>query len=754
MTSIRPHRRHPAFALAAILLVSCSGAVEESQAEPPGEGWAFSYPGHKGGSRPAIDLRSLNEPVAGSSGFVKLTPDGNAFVLGDGSPARFWAIGSMVFEHSPAEVPRHVRFLAGMGVNMVRLHVQLAPKGPGSRIADVDEKEIDAIWRFVAEAKKQGIYTTISPYWALGQDAARWGIEGVKAPGDLWGLLFFDEALQAGYKGWARALYARVNPHTGIPLARDPSVALIQVQNEDSLFFWTAGQINPAQRAKLGRKFAGWLVARYGSADSAVKAWGSAVTRDDDFAGGRVALLGVEPMTRRPAGDLGRRVADEVAFIAETQRRFFGDIAAFYRGELGCGQLINDGNWKTANQTLLDDAERWSCMAGDVIATNRYYNGGSHLGDNSSWRIEPGHRFTQRSALLDPRSLPTNLKQVVGRPMIVTEGSWVAPLSFQAEGPFLVAVYQSLCGIDGFYWFAAAKPEYDLDPFFPYAKVEGQRPLMKFSASIPPILGSFPASALLFRKGYVRQGEPAVHEERALRSIWDRDPPMIAEDPSFDPLRDRGMPGPSGTPAVAGVDPLAFLVGPVEVKYEGDPAKSRVVDLSRYIDRDKKVVRSITGEVVLDYGAGLCTVDAPKAQGACGFLDRAGVIKLREVSIRSANPYATVLVVPLDDLPLATSKRVLVQVATASRPTGWTTRPAEFAGEDGKPARGLQVVTTGTPPWRVADAQVGLSIKNPGLTKASLLDPAGYHVEQIQVTKARTGLTLTLPAETMYLLLE
>ena len=55
--------------------------------------------------------------------------------------------------------------------------------------------------------------------------------------------------------------------------------------------------------------------------------------------------------------------------------------------------------------------------------------------------------------MLNPRELPTNLKQVVGHPMIITESSWVNPLAFQSEGPFLVAVYQSLTGVDAFYWF-------------------------------------------------------------------------------------------------------------------------------------------------------------------------------------------------------------------------------------------------------------------------------------------------------------
>ncbi len=450
---------------------------------------------------------------------------------------------------------------------------------------------------------------------------------------------------------------------------------------------------------------------------------------------------------------MARRVADELAFYAQTQRGFYTDMVAFYRDELGCRQLINACNWRTADPIRLDDVERWTYTAADVIAINRYYNGGVHVGKESGWRIDPGHHFSQQSALLNPRELPTNLKQVVGYPMIVTESTWVSPLIYQSEGPFLVAVYQSLTGEDALYWNGASKPEYEMDPFLNFLNLDGQHPLFKWSASIPTIMGGFPAAALMFRKGYIAQAQPVVHEERTLQSFWDRTAPMIAEDRSFDPNRDRGFAGgPSGLGA--GIDPLAFLVGPVEVKYGGDPAKSRVIDLSRFIDHRKKTVKSVTGEITLDFGKGLCTLDAPKAKGACGFLAKAGVIRLGDVAIRSANDYATVTVVSLDDRPLSASRKILVQVGTEARPTGWRTRAVEFPGEGGQATPGFQIVRTGSPPWRVVNTSVGLAVRNPGLTKATQLDALGYPVKEVSGMRARGALSLKLPPDAMYLILE
>jgi hypothetical protein len=743
--------------LFAMFLGSCSEAVEESRAEPlADDGWAFTYNERGRDSNSPIDLRSLNEPVAGQSGFVKLASDGNSFVLGDGSPVRFWAVGSGVFQNpNPDEVKRHVRFLAKMGVNMVRIHAQIHSSEPNSKVTDVNENVIDGIWRFVAEAKKQGIYVTISPYWAHSTQSSHWGIAGHDAPGALWALLFFDETLQRGYKAWATALYVRPNPYTNIPLARDPAVAIIQVQNEDSLLFWTTQGIKPVQQAALGKKFAAWLIAKYGTLPAAKADWGGPNRPGDDFANGRVALLDVYTLTLATQGQAGRRATDQFEFYAKTQRKFYEEMARFYREDLGCKQLFNASNWRAANQTLMDDAERWTYAGLDAIAVNRYFTGGTHQGPNAGWRIDPGDKFIQRSALLSPREIPLNLKQVVGHPMLITESSWVTPLVYQAEGPFLASVYQSLTGVDAFYWFSADSVDYDAKPYFPYAQVQGQQPLLKWTVSIPSILGGFPAAALLFRKGYVKQGEPVVHEERTRQSLWDRQTPLIAEDPAFDPNRDKAPPiAPKAGEKATVIDPLAFLVGPVEVKYDGDAAKSRVVDLTRYIDHTKKLIRSVTGEIALDYNIGFCTVDAPKAQGACGFLAKAGTITLRDLSIRSANVYAAILAVPLDDLPLATSKRILIQIGTAARPTDWATKDVSVKGEDGKSTPGLEVVSTGRPPWRIADSEFGLSIKNPGLTKATILDPAGFPDGNVAVTKAKNGITFTPPTDTMYLILE
>ncbi len=737
---------------------TCEGK-ERDAAKPfdAAKTWEFA-PGKDAFKTDALlDLRYLNEKEAGATGFVKRSADGSGFTLGDGTPVRFWAVGDTVYTKSDAELEYHARFLAKLGVNMVRMHGSFAPKGAGKKITDVDEAEIDRAWRLVAAMKKQGIYTTISPYWASGSHtgtAASWGIEGHGDKADLWGLLFFRDDLKQGYKAWTKALLTRKNPYTGIPLAKDPALAILQIQNEDSLFFWTLQGLKPTQMELLETKFGSWLVKEYGSLDDARKAWDNTRNDRDKFGAGRAGILSSWHMTQLQTGGAGKRMRDQVRFLAETQRDFYAEIARYFRDELGCKQLINASNWITADTEKLNDIERWTYTATDVQAINRYYTGGEHKGPNAGWRIDPGDFFEGRSLLKNPTAMPTSLKQVVGQPMMITESCWVYPLPYESEGPFLVSAYGSLTGVGPYYWFSADTPGYCVEPYFPYHTFpDGQKGVFKWSLH-PGTQTQFPAAALMYRKNYVRRSAAVVHEERSLNDLWDRKKPVLAEGRTFDPNRNTTFA--EGAEGKTLFDPLAFLVGRVEVKYAGDPARTTSVELAKYIQPAKKTVTSATGELMLNYGTGLCTLDTPKAQGATGFLaDVPGEIKLTDAVIRSSNNYATVTLVALDDKPLSESGKVLVQVGTMMRPTGWTTKATTIRSDDGKTMiKGEKIVNTGKMPWQVANTEVTVTLRNAVLARAVQLDVNGYKRKEIASTAKDGVIVVKLPGDSLYVVLE
>jgi len=734
--------------------VAASAPATGAGETPESGSWAFHYPADKFEPSALLDLRVLNEKTAGDSGFVRLSPDGNAFALGNGQPVRFWAVGSDLFnKHTPADMERHARFLAKLGVNMVRMHCDFTPKGKNSKVTDLDEQELDGVFHLVAALKKQGIYSTISPYWAHSKAAASWGIEGY-ADKEPWGVLFFNETLQSGYKAWVREVYTRKNPYTGLALGQDPAVAVIQVHNEDSLLFWTFEGIAPEQKQALAKKYAAWLGKKYGTLDKAKAAWGGAAAKDDDFAKGVAGFLITWDLTQPQTGGRAQRAADQLEFISRTQYDFYAMIGDYYRKTLGCKQLINASNWRAADMLREGDVERWTHTANDVIAVNKYYNGGEHIGPANGWRIDPGDLFEGQSALKNPTALPITLKQVVGHPMMITESTWVAPLGYQSEGPWLMAAYQSLTGVDTFFWFSATAVDYVENPYLTFLNMAGgQHPLQKWSCSIPTLMGAFPANALAYRLGYIQPGTPVVQEERSLENLWQRAAPAIVEGQSFDPNRDK-IAFAEGSPVKTAVDPLAFLVGPVEVKYGGDPAKTKLADLAPFIDKAKKIVKSDTGEIALNYDIGFCTLNAPKAQGVTGFLKQAGGnFPLADVTIQSGNEYAAISVVAMDNQPLKQSRRILVQVGTTARPSGWQVREAT-RDQKGKQVHGQEIVNTGKLPIQIANTDVTLTIANPSLVKATLLDTAGYAAGPVTLTRAATGVTLKLPANAMYVVIE
>ncbi len=710
--------------------------------------WAFPGPTNPDGER-VLDLRGLNEQVAGQSGFVHLSEDGNDMLLGNGEPARFWAVSCGVLGD---DLPETARWLAGLGVNLVRIcssraaSTTLNPKEPRSDPMQPDPQAIDKAHQMVAELKKHGIYAMITPYWvAKGSDVTEWGIEGYtgKSGGTngLWGLLFFNEKLQAAYKEWMKQLLTSENPYTGIPLAKDPAVGMILLQNEDSLLFWTVSKMKAPQQWLLGKKFASWAADRYGSLEAAYEAWGGAKVKGDEPESGVLAFYHIYEATQPQKGGKAGRVGDQVRFFAETMRAFNEEMERYLRDELGCRQLIIAENWKTADPARLLDAERWAYCANEIVAKNHYF-GGIHQGPRSGYRIDNGDLLFYRSVLKNPRALPANMKHVEGHPHMITESSWVNPNLYQSEGAFLTAAYASLTGLDGYVWFACGAG-YDNE------MANGPR---KWTICQPMLAGMFPAAALTYRRGYVRQAEPVVEEHRRLEDVLRGKPTVICEAQGFDPNRDAGskeMLAETGP-----VDPMAFLVGAVRTRFDNEPGLKRVADLSGFIDRDGRKVRSATGDILLDWGQGVCTINTARAQGASGFLAEAGPVALRDVKISCANDYATVLVGSLDGQPLPEAGSILVQVGTTCRPTGWKTVPRSFTPKKAEESvQGLQIVENGTGPWRVENARVVLTVKNPGLREALQVAPSGRVVRTVPVERAGETLEVTLPPNCLYLVL-
>ncbi len=759
----------------------------------PEQTWAFEPQHDSFSSEAMLDLRSLNEKNSGQSGFVQISADGG-FLRGDGQPLRFWAVGSEIY-HKPAEqIDQHCRFLAKLGVNMVRLHARIANIQEGAEISDVNEAEIAGIFRFIQAAKENGIYLTLSPYYAHHPTPKSWKLPGYSETGGKpWGAIFIDKRMQAAYREWTRQLLTRINPHTGLAIKDDPTVAILQVHNEDSVFHWTFSNVPDALKKQLGRRYARWLEGQYGSLKAATERWEGATADLDDYEEGIVGLLGPWRLSQKSEGGLSLRIRDEVQFLALLQRNFYASMGRHLKQKLGCQQLLNASNWRTADDKKLKEIERWTYAALDVDAENEYYGSDyQHLGENASYRIDPGHHYLNESCLHKPLEMTSNYKLRTGHPFIVTETSWKHPNLFQTEGPFLISAYQSLGGVGAVFWFTADEPTWCLDPTREFWRKGDSLSQFKWSCSTPMLMGAFPAAALVYRNAYLKEGKVVVHEMRSQEKLWECQPSLIGDN-EINGTQDDTFECKSARLEDGRISRAAFLVGPVRrdfqtpktsnpsrpnaslSKDEKRPAnapadlllvgstaskekqaaavKTQATDFSRFLDAEKGYILSNTDELSWNYKTGLATMNAPCAQGVVGFLRASGGrFQLNDVLIQSQNDYAAVSVVSMDGNRLSESKKILVQISTMARLTGWKTRPKEFEYKD-KNFSGREITNTGHPPHRIANAKVQLTVQNPNLSKCSLLDPSGYVVKEIALTQKDGAAHGDLPPQTMYLIL-
>ncbi|MFW6277094.1 MAG: hypothetical protein ACOC1J_00385 [Prolixibacteraceae bacterium] len=738
-----------------LLLINFS-IINLSYTQNPQAGWDFTYPENIPSEKPMLDLSYLNEDVAGENGFIKLSKDGNSFVNGKGEPVRFWSVngGGLAKNFSDEEMKEFARFLAQMGVNMIRFHGSINPAGKGTEITDIDKEDVDAIWKMVAFMKEEGIYSTISPFWAHnghmgGWVPEEWGIDGYSGKDALWGVMFFNDKLKEAYKTWVKYLYTEKNPYTGIALKDDPAVGIIQVKNEDGLFFWTIQGVKESLKKVIRKDFHDWLANKYGSIAKAQEQWGMVELDGDNPQEGKMDIYDIWMAAQDQPGEVNKRLSDQMEFMAEVQRNFYSEIYDHYRS-MGCRQLINGNNWKTADAARLLDIERWTNSVCDVIALNRYYSPG-HVGENSGWKIDPGHHYEGKSVMQQPHKLPINAKQPEGHPVVITESGWNLPHKYQAEGPFLISAYMSLTGVDSYYWFSPTAVNYDNSPYRTWDHLPGgQHPMNRWTMSTPGQLAMFPANALLFRKGLLKAGKKTVEEKRTLQSMWDRAVPAITENMGFDPNRDTR----NATSEDTQINPLTYLTGRVAVDYgaKNDKVKTHR-RLNRLIDLSENKVTSSTGELVWDYEKGICTMDAPAAQGICGFVGEQQKFDLTDVSLETTNDYATINVVAMDDKSVAKSSKILVQVGTVYRPTDWADTPTEFDMR-GEKVSGYRIDNTGKMPWKAANTLVTLSFDNSNIKRAVVLDAAGYPKSSIDVQQNGNKTEVELPKDAMYVILD
>jgi hypothetical protein len=418
-------------------------------------------------------------------------------------------------------------------------------------------------------------------------------------------------------------------------------------------------------------------------------------------------------LTRKFFGNhAGEKVLDrcraQAQFLTEVQRDFYRDLIGWYRNELGVQCPIICSNWRTADPGLTDALERYSYMEGDVLDIHRYFSCDKQ--GNPSYRVIQGHSFRNIAAIRDPLAMPMQFIQYAGKAGCISETNMTHPNYYRAEFIPMVFSYGALEG---------------MDIIMPFSLDAGgaarATPWGPWDMETPVGLGSIPAFALAYRRGYIEEAAPVVRQTVSLPQLYELKG-TFADAQGRDDFREtESQVAAHWEQDNSGFDPYAFYVGKVERTFsDAGSGKLEQTDLRDYVKRTDKIVRSSTGELRWDWGAGVFTLNSARIQGAAGFLADAGPIALPDLDILCTNHYAGIFVVSLDGEPLKTSRKMFVQVITGERPSSWKSSPS---GQDDR-VRIDELKKSGDS-WRVRRPEGELSIKH-GSFRVTPLRLNGY----------------------------
>ena len=689
-----------------------------------------------------IDLRYLNEKFAGENGFIRTK--GESFIHEKtGLPVRFWGVnmGPDLWAMDKVDVDYLARWLAKRGVNLVRLHGSMFKSdAPGA--GTFEPEKLERLQYVVAALKREGIYTSLSiyfPLWLNLNESDGWpGYKGQHP----FAILFFDPKFQTMYRGWWEKILTSPNPHTGVALKDEPALMYLELLNEDSFFFWTFTpheNVPKEQMRSLEERFAQWAGAKYGSAENAMKKWNDEGQKGDAARDNRLGLVGPWRLANRR--DL--RSQDTARFLFETQTAFYRDTQKWLQETIGARQIVTASNWTTASQKYLEPLEKLSYDVNDFMDRHGYF-GGIHQGERAGYSVSVGDKFSDRAAVRfdgekpgDARAFGTPLFDtgLFDKPTMISEIDFLEPGRFRAEMPFIAATFGAMQDMDAIGFFALSSPAW-------------QPTISKFAQQTPAVMGQFPAAALIYRKGLVDVAPVVTDINYNAESLLKLEGGPQAGSQSLDQLRKQDIPAGALVESPSGeFDPRAYVVGRVMVRQSDAPTSVRTADLSKFIDDAGKVIRTADGQVTWDYGRGVVTLNAKRSAGAVGFLGAHGVIKAGPIEINIKSEFASVLLVPLDDKPLTESKRLLLQVMTEHRNSGWTTTGA---------ADGIQTITEiGQSPLQVRNIEGTISLRALNVSNVTRLDLSGQRIEEANEAVPPQPIDVfTLDPHTLYYLIE
>ena len=474
----------------------------------------------------AVDFRFLLDAPAGKHGLMKVQ-DGR-FVFEDGRPIRFFGV-NLVFGAAMPEREYAVLIaerLARSGINMVRFHhVDSYQTGEntatlidysGGDSQKVHPENFDRLDYLVSELKARGIYLHIDLFtlraYLPGDD--------LEHEGELKGALkhanYYNRRLIDLHKKFIHQYLTHLNPYTGLRYVDEPAVAVVQLLNENGIF-WENGDLDlTLYKSELDTKWNAWLLSRYKNRAGLDGAWtkddgSKALKAEEDPALGTVARppIGIWDERRIPwqkaydDEEGPARFADHTAFLIEVETAYIDEMKAYLR-EIGVKCAIDASN-------LPSGAAELKCVSrGDVTENNCYWNhpmGGFPVPVTFHEKIMVETDPRDRNAVAGfTQNMITRLAfaRVAGKPFVVTEWDVCYPTKFRSDVMLMLSSYAALQRWDGLLLFSYSH--------FSGAQLKESQKMSGFfnSYNDPAVWGLAGIASAIFQMPLVKEAERLV----------------------------------------------------------------------------------------------------------------------------------------------------------------------------------------------------------------------------------------------------
>jgi hypothetical protein len=567
------------------------------------------------------DLSFLNAPEvpAGKRGFVRVR--GDKLVFADNTVARFWGTNLTaysLFATSKDEAKRHARRLSELGFNLVRIHHHdsdwVDPNIFGDRNT-LDTKRLNPAmlerldW-WIKCLKDEGIYVWLDLHVGRRVKAAD-GIDGFeeirngKLTAGLFGYSFVNNSIRAAMKHFNEMYLNHQNSFTGLRYKDDAAIVALLITNENDVTRHFGNSLLPDKNVpthtEIYMREAERYAERYGLSKSRVwRAWEDGPSK---------------------------------LFLNDLEQRFDVDMLAHLRGLGVKTPIVTTSSWGFDPLSSLP-----ALTTGDIIDVHSYGGVGE----------------LERNPIVDANLVNwLAAAQVVAKPLTVTEwgvDDHGALASDRENMPLYVAASASMQGWDAVMFYAYSQEALN---------DSRSTPSTYQAYNDPALLASFPAAALLYRQGHVKESNTTYVFAPTKEMLFYR-PISAATSVALRTASERGKLL-IAMPQVPELPWLQKSIAPIGAKIIEDPQEAQIPE-------DAFEIVSDSGELIRDWKSGTFTINTLRTQAVMGWIG-GKTITLADVEVTIGTKNAVVAVQSLDENAIRRSRSIMISVGARSMPS-------------------------------------------------------------------------------------